>query len=382
MANRHHAYRLLQCLAVSIRPLRVEELAEILALDFDNAKDGVPQLKEDWRWKDRKEAVLSTCSSLITVVGGGSQRVVQFSHFSVKEFLTSDRLAASSPEVSHFHILPEPAHTVIAKSCLGILLQSDDGVGDVEEKRSSLAKYAAEHWVDHARFEKVSTHLEDGMRHLCDPAKPYFEAWLDLYDVDNGWYEFTGHSYQRRGSPLYYASFCGFHNLVAHLVTEHPEHVNATLGRCLTPLVAALHKRHFNIAELLRQRGADVNVTGYRNRTPLHAALLDGSVDIAQWLLTHGADAMSRQDDYDTPLHLAVRNGQFELVRMLLRRGIVIDAKNNDDHTSLHLASEAGQVEIVQLLLRSRADTAARDRRKRTPLHLALSWVSGVLCDS
>lgn len=91
---------------------------------------------------------------------------------------------------------------------------------------------------------------------------------------------------------------------------------------------------------------------------------------------------MSRQDDYDTPLHLAVRNGQFELVRMLLRRGIVIDAKNNDDHTSLHLASEAGQVEIVQLLLRSRADTAARDRRKRTPLHLALSWVSGVLCDS
>jgi hypothetical protein len=142
MVNRHHAYRLLQCLAVAMRPLQVEELAEILALDFDHSKDGVPQLKEDWRWKDQQEAALSTCSSLITVVDNGYERVVQFSHFSVKEFLTSDRLAASSAEVSHFHILPEPAHTVIAKACLGILLQSDDGVGDVKAKRSSLAKYA------------------------------------------------------------------------------------------------------------------------------------------------------------------------------------------------------------------------------------------------
>jgi hypothetical protein len=39
-ANRHHAYHLLQCLTVASRPLRVEELAEILALDFDGAKAG------------------------------------------------------------------------------------------------------------------------------------------------------------------------------------------------------------------------------------------------------------------------------------------------------------------------------------------------------
>ena len=170
----------------------MEELAEILALDFDNTKDGVPQLKEDWRWKDRQEAVLSTCSSLVTVIGRDSQRVVQFSHFSVKEFLTSDRLATSSAEVSHFHILPEPAHTVIAKACLGILLQSDDGEGDVNANRSSLATYAAEHWVDHAQFETVSTHLEEGMRQLFDSEKPYFEGWLNLHDIDRSWYAFGG----------------------------------------------------------------------------------------------------------------------------------------------------------------------------------------------
>ena len=86
-ANRHHAYRLLQCLTVAVRPLRVEELAEILALDFDNSKDGIPQLKEDWRSKDQQEAVLSTCSSLIAVVDTGYQHVVQFSHFSVTAVL-------------------------------------------------------------------------------------------------------------------------------------------------------------------------------------------------------------------------------------------------------------------------------------------------------
>jgi hypothetical protein len=33
-ANREHARRLLQCLTVASRPLRVAELAEVLAIDF------------------------------------------------------------------------------------------------------------------------------------------------------------------------------------------------------------------------------------------------------------------------------------------------------------------------------------------------------------
>ena len=36
--NRDLAYRLLQCLVVAIRPLRVEELAEVLAVDFDDGE--------------------------------------------------------------------------------------------------------------------------------------------------------------------------------------------------------------------------------------------------------------------------------------------------------------------------------------------------------
>jgi hypothetical protein len=117
-ANREHARRLLQCLTVALRPLRVEELAEVLAIDFDaSAHGGIPQLNPKWRWADQHQAVLSTCSSLIAIVDNGDHQVVQFSHFSVKEYLTSDRLAfrvGMSPAITsfsnlHTQSLPRPA---------------------------------------------------------------------------------------------------------------------------------------------------------------------------------------------------------------------------------------------------------------------------------
>ncbi|KAH9046647.1 hypothetical protein EDB84DRAFT_645807 [Lactarius hengduanensis] len=83
-AQKDNARRLLQCLAVAVRPLRVEELAELLAFDFQGSSSGgIPKLKDDWRWDDQEEAVLSTCSSLIAIVPSGGSQVVQFSHFSV-----------------------------------------------------------------------------------------------------------------------------------------------------------------------------------------------------------------------------------------------------------------------------------------------------------
>jgi hypothetical protein len=91
--NRDYACRLLQCLVAAVRPLRMEELAEVLAIDF-NDEGGVPKLNPRWRWEDQEQALLSSCSSLITIVNAGGSRVAQFSHSSVKEFLTSPRLAS------------------------------------------------------------------------------------------------------------------------------------------------------------------------------------------------------------------------------------------------------------------------------------------------
>jgi hypothetical protein len=84
--NRDHARRLLQCLVVAVRPLEVKELAEVLAVDFDDT-EGIPKLNPDWRWEDEEQALLTSCSSLIAIVETyDGSRVVQFSHFSVRIF--------------------------------------------------------------------------------------------------------------------------------------------------------------------------------------------------------------------------------------------------------------------------------------------------------
>jgi hypothetical protein len=366
-ANQYHAYRLLQCLTVAIRPLRVEELAEILALDFDGAEGGIPELNKDWRWQNQQEVVMSTCSSLVTIVGGGSDRVVQFSHFSVKEYLTSDRLTTSQSNISHFRISLELAHITIVKACLGILLQSDNSVEEDRVKTSSpLAGYAARHWVDHAKFENVSASVKDGMRRLFDPIKPYFAAWLEVHDIDNEWHRFTGGTKVSRRAPLYHASLCGFRDVVAHLVTEHSQPVNDKVGLKHSPLVAALYNRHFEVAELLQQHGAAVDVTGYINRTPLHVASAQGFVDVAQWLLDHGAESEKQDSDRWTPLHFAASGGHPKIVWMLLAHSI-----NNINAT---MALEEEEFETVCLL--TQRGNAQDRKRPAMPLHLALSSVS------
>ena len=122
--KREYAQRLFRCLMVSIRPLHVEELAEILAIQFDKAE--LPTFNASWRPENAEEAVISVCSSLIAIVDRNGHQVVQFSHFSVKEFLTSERLATAEERLSYYHILPESAHTILAHASLSVLLQLDD----------------------------------------------------------------------------------------------------------------------------------------------------------------------------------------------------------------------------------------------------------------
>src|SRR6266403_489536 len=267
--NRGHARRLLQCLVVAIRPLRIDELAEILAVDFDDA-EGIPKLKPEWRWEDHEQALLTSCSSLIAIVDRGYSRVVQFSHFSVKEYLTSTWLATdnSSGDISCYHIDLKPAHTILAQGCMSILLQSVDRVEENDvEKSSPLVEYAARHWITHAQFEGVSRFLRKAIEYLFDLDKPYFAAWLQLYDIDNRpvstSLRLSTKSYRKSdASPLYYAALCGFEDLVEHLVIKYPQQVSTSSGWYATPLVAALAGGHSQTAKLLHHNGAHVNVDG------------------------------------------------------------------------------------------------------------------------
>ena len=377
-SNREHARRLLHCLAVAVRPLRVEELAEFLTFDFDSAQGGIPKFHVDRRPKDQEEAVLSLCSSLITVVDNRGSRVVQFSHLSVKEFLTSDHLSSSTRYLIRYHILSEPAHTILAQVCLGLLLHLDDSNDNECVKDSPLAEYAARHWIAHAQFEDVASRVEDGMRSLFDLDKPHFAAWIGLYDIDA---ESSGKLPSEIPSPLYYSALCGFPDLVRPMVIKCPQHVNAFGGSYGFPLVAALCRNHFLVAEILLEHGGRVDVRDTRRQTALHKTIdrYDNvAIDAVRFLLEHGADVNAQRDDLWTPLHLAVNIGDLSVARMLLDHQADANSRNDAGQTPLHLLStrETSQDEdfgsdIAELLLERAANVNEKDNDNATPLHLA-----------
>jgi ankyrin repeat protein len=367
-ANREHARRLLQCLTVALRPLRVEELAEVLAIDFDApAHGGVPQLNRNWRWADHHQAVLSTCSSLIAIVDDGDSKVVQFSHFSVKEYLTSDRLARSSVDVSRYHIIPEPAHTILAQACLGVLLRLDDRVKKDNVGDIPLVKYAAQYWVDHAGFEEVASCIRDAMEYFFDMDKPHWPAWCRVQMIDGQWLDFIAEESQD-AFPLYYASLGGFYDLAEHLIGKHPEHINARGGQMETPLVAALHGKHFEVAELLHRSGADVDVRDSVEDTPLREACMAGVLDTVQWLLNHGADVNAQGCHNYPPLITAAHHGHLEVVQTLIEHNADIHIRNGTGMTPLHAATRVS-VNIMQVLLDHGANPNAQDDNNSTPLH-------------
>jgi ankyrin repeat protein len=390
-ANWDHAHRLLQSLTITVRPLRVAELAEVLAIDFGTAdRKETSKLNMDWRWEDHEGALLSACSSLISIVNDDDDddddrsrdhysRVVQFSHFSVKEYLTSSRIANPSAGISRFHILLEPAHTTLAKACLGVLLRFDESADKPNVRNKfPLAQYAAVHWVDHARFENVSSHIREEMKLLFDPDKPYFASWLQVYDIDTnlplrvasplGWFAVSPHEKSNTATPLYYAALCGLYDLAEQLIIKHPQQVNTICGYCVSPLGAALSGGHLKIAQLLYERGADVDVRGNFNRTPLNGASCSGHLETVEWLFNRSANPNVQDGSGWTPLHFAAHFGYVDVSWLLLEHKVDTNARDSGGKTPLHLASYSGHVNVARLLLECGADVNARDNQPSTPL--------------
>ena len=385
-ANQSHAYRMLQCLTVANRPLSVAELAEILAFDFNEAKGGIPKLNASWRWEDHEQAVLSTCSSLVTVVPNDYDEslIVQFSHFSVKEFLMSDRLASSRREISQYHISLLDAHTMLAQASLAVLLRDPDVDGLADS--GALAGYAAKHWTAHARVENIASQFRDGMEDLFDPDKPYFEAWVKLHDIDDikqaKAFPGTPDS-EPRARPLYYAALCGFLELVEYLTLKYPQYASSRGGLFGTPLHSASLEGYLPVVRYLLQHGVDVNSRNSADDTPLLLASWKGHLDVVQCLLEHGADMNLLDYENAAPLTWAAFFGHINVVRLLLEHNAEANPQDKDGYTPLHdvMRSDrfnAERAQIVRLLLKHGANPNARDHKLQTPLHL-ISWRGDLL---
>ena len=372
IAKREYANRLFQCLAASIRPLHVEELAEVLAIRLDAGEGS--KYRADWRPEDARQAVLSACSSIITIVNVDGSPVVQFAHFSVKEFLMSSRLANAGEYLSLYHITPYSAHTVLARACLSVLLNFGDQVDKSAVEKQPFAVYAARYWVDHGKFEGVSSSIQDLMKRLFDPDRPYFATWVWIYDIDRPWKGpmVTVRPTQPEARPLYYAALCGFRSLVESLTPTHRSDVNTKGGSYGYPLQAALIKGEADIALTLLQNGANINAPDNSGWSPLHRAATFGHLAASKFLLEHRAEVnLQANDDCLTPLHLAALAGEVEICRLLLMHGADLDKMDVNQGTPLHFAFRSGKPEVARFLIEQGANAMSRDRQGNTSLHMA-----------
>jgi ankyrin repeat protein len=341
---RRYAHRLFQCMVAASRPLRVEELAEIITVEFGLA-GALSVIVKGWRPENPEEAVLCACSTLISIIiDEKGSKIVQFSHVSVKEFLTSARIQTMDVgKISQYHIALEPAHMLLARLCLTVLLQLDGNMDKTRLPRSPLAFYAAQHWVDHANFGNVASRIQDAMERLFNPKKPQFRTWIWLRRLANkqSMENIDERPPPPKLTPLYYAALYGFDDLARRLIVSHKENVNA---------------RSIN------------------KWTPLHAASQGGHVGAVRVLLDHGALMNARMHDDETPLDLASRNGHPKVVQLLLERRAALDPNTWIGlNTPLCLASSLGHLEVVQLFLDYGAEAIFQDERIFSPYEKAKS---------
>ncbi|KAI0289215.1 ankyrin repeat-containing domain protein [Russula brevipes] len=409
--QKQHAHHLFQCLVAASRPLRVEELAEIFAIEFDTNTG--PNLMENWRPEDPEEAVLSACSTLIAIIDNRGSKIVQFSHFSVKEFLTSDRLRTSEfGNIRHYFIPFDAAHGILVRACIIVLLQLDENVDKERLAEFPLAFYAAEHWVDHAKRGDVATAaswVQDGMEQLLDASKPYFAAWACwIFDAERGRVrrsisDLPKHPPPPEGTVLYYAALYGFSWLAKHLIARM-EDTNAKCGHHGSPLHAAVYMGHVDAARVLLDHGADVDMGNQSGKPPLVTAYKLRNLEAMGLLLEHGANPDVRYDgsgpishnaaftnnvevmelllQHKADMHLRSTTSKWtllhwvssaELAQFLLDHGADINAQDANHSTPLHEAAEDGRLEVVRVLLKHGADVHIRGRGDRTPFQVAKS---------
>jgi ankyrin repeat protein len=364
--NWAYAHRLFQCIVVARRPLRVEELAEFVA--FKSGERGSLTFEEDWRPEDPRDTVLSTCSSLIAIVNMDGSLVMQFSHFSVKEYLTSNRIAEG--RVSRYYIPLEPAHLFVTQACLAILLQLDKHVTKEHIEDSPLARYAGQYWTDHAEFGNVSSRTEDMIKTLFDPESHHFANWVWIYDTISDESPVSEALPRPEWAPLHHVAQHGFHRVAEWLITTCAQDVNIS-RKDWTPLQLASNRGRLMVVQVLLTHHADANAADSRNWAPLHFASWHGRPTVARVLLEHGASVNFKTRYNETPLRLlSERDGNMEVAQLLLERGADPHLRCSTSRDSLYMALSMGHLGLAQLLLKLGADPNARDVDGQTLLHV------------
>ncbi|KAF1954428.1 hypothetical protein CC80DRAFT_567678 [Byssothecium circinans] len=292
-ADLQYAVPILRWLTFSARPLSADEVAEIVAIDLeDEARFDPEEVLED------PLDVLNICSSLVTMTTdekdrelGLARQIVVLAHYSVKEYLLSDRIGIGL--AAHYAMQNAACHDAIARSCLGYLLQfqGPELLRHDNAKEFRLAEYSARFWIKHAQAagEQSEGYTQEAMVMFREKKNTYLN-WLRIYDPDREWKEPDFQKgLESLPAPLYYASLVGLRKIVKLLLDKDAD-VNAQGGRYGNALQAASARGHEAIVKLLLDK--DANGGHYGNA--LQAASAGGHEATVKLLAENGAVAFNK----------------------------------------------------------------------------------------
>lgn len=363
-----YAFKVLQWLSYSTRPLELAEVAEVVAIDIE----GSPRFDAANRFPEPRD-ILTICSSLISLEDetvsdshhDDNRIIVRLAHLSVKEYLSSN--AILSGESRRYSIQEIKANISICNDCLAYLLEFD-GLKSLTSQILNdypLVKYAARYWVQHAQVaERDSDFNPFPVTELLLTRGNGLLNSIRLYNLDRTWAKPNlEESSDAIRPPLYYASMAGLNKVVAMLLDKGVD-VNASGGWYGNALQAALANGHNQVVQLLLENSADVNASGGYYGNALQAASFRGldQVVLVQLLLGNGADVKASGGLFGHALQAASFRGHNQVVQLLLENGADVNASGGMFSNALQAASISGYDQVVQVLLERGADITALGR--------------------
>jgi hypothetical protein len=403
--NCKYAHRALQLLSFDSGIDSLSELAEAVIVDDEQCSFSL---------EDRflnPEDLLEICTCLVTFAKGDEPEV-RLAHYTVKEYLTSERIRATT-----FRISDVAATEYAAKISIIYLLNVDyeriPKILDFEgpdcpramskaNERFPFIRHAIENWNLHAFLTKGE--VPNLALKLLNPLKSHFSGWRELsaaylkemfgWDHLPKWIFPPG---AESSASLAYACYFDLIYVAQILLAQDPGisilntrlELDADVGLAPFPtsaygtvlhIAAALKKP--SIVELLIERGADTKAiagSGF-TMTVLHSALdfyvynscttTKECCEVVKLLLAHGADP-NPSCVAETPLQVAVRScAGLAAVQALIDAGADVNAIGVDEailaKIRYDLRDEEDQ-DIVDKAVHSRGDGHYFD----TPLRIA-----------
>ena len=355
--ERHYqyAFKILQWLAYAGRPLKLTELAEVIAINVEEN----PRFDPDKRLLDPRD-ILRICFSLISLEdqkfshqdNENNTVIVKLAHFSVKEYLVSERILEG--KAKSYRIEDISANKLISYDCIVYLLQLDDynSLDNQVLTQFPLAIYAAQYWTQHAQVVERYSGFDPCLATELFLSKGFgLLNWIRLDDPDegHGWESLQKHP-NTICSPMYYASMAGLYELV-QILLENEANVNTQGGRYGNALQAASYGGYDRVVQMLLEKGADVNMRGGKHSTALCVASDYGHDKVVQILLEKGADVNAQGRYYGNALQAASVWGHNRVVQILLEKGADVNARGGMYENALQAASLRGHEKVVQILL-------------------------------